>query len=657
MRHHLLALLAALAVAATVVATQAPPAQAATFTADVGVTTSATPNPVLAGNNLTYTFTVDNAGPNRSPDTRVGSWVPAGTVFQSVSASQGTCTAPPVGRRGLVVCKLGNVGHLATNHIATVTLVVKVLALEGNVVDTAQVVTPASTDPDKANNTVTTTTTITPRVVDLTLSMTGAATVAVGGSVTYTLSVANRGPNGALNPQLTDWLPKGATFKSVTPSQGTCSQVTGGGTSRVRCNLDRVRVGTAPATVKIVVQMTKLGKLTNRALVRSKAIDAHGDDNKAAVTTTVTGAGTPLITDTDIGLKIFGEDPFAKAKKPFRYHLSVGNGGPGSATGVSLNTPLPEGTTLVSVSTDSGSCTGPAAGQTGTVRCDFTTIPPGDGADVTVVVNVPQTADPLLLSGALLETPKLHDANPTDSTSSVLTPIQDLTTPSASADLAQADLAITTTPSKGAAATQVDHTIRVDNKGPNAAADVNAVIRFAKGTAPIAQSVTVSKGTFSLDTSGRVLRWHMNSLAKGATALLMVPASITASTLKTNLFNVDAAAMFGQSKPKVVKDAASVATISSATYDPEPANNTTATLVGPRVGSSSVPDIAAHCQNQWGTFGTLLGGSSCADPKGKLLSDIESLSAAAKFNGAFALLSGIEIWTHQIAATSVQNLM
>jgi uncharacterized repeat protein (TIGR01451 family) len=658
MRHHLTALLAALALAAAVFATQAAPAQAATASADVHLTASATPNPVLAGNSLTYTFTVANAGPNRSPDTRVGSWVPAGAVFQQVSASQGTCTAPAVGHRGLVVCQLGNLGHLATNNTATVTLVVQVLALDGNVVDTAQVITPASTDPNKADNIAVTTTTITPRVVDLGLAMSGPSTVTLGSNITYTLSVTNKGPNGALNPQLADWLPKGATFVSASTSQGTCGQVTVGGSSRVRCNLGRVRVGGVPATVTIVVQTTKAGKLANRALVRSKAVDANGDDNKAAVVTTVTGSGTPIFTDTDIGLQIFGQSPFAELQKTFEYHLSVGNGGPAAASGVSLNAQLPDSATLQSFTTDSGTCTGPAVGKTGTLHCTFGSIAASGGANVDLVVNVPQTTEPLLLTGALVQDPKLVDANPTDSTSSVLTKILDKIPPTHSADLAQADLSVTTTPTKGAALpTEVDHSIRVGNAGPDGATNVRTVVRFAKGTGLILGSITVSRGTLSLDSTGRVLTWKINNLPSGTSALLMVPASLTTSTLKANLFNLDVASRFGQSKPKVLKDASSVATVSSDAYDPDLSDNTTGTLVGPQVGSSTLSDLAAHCQDRWGSFGKQLGGADCTDPTGKLLTSMEALSTTGKANSSFALVDDIEIWNQLLASKVVQPIV
>src|SRR5438874_277825 len=51
--------------------------------------------------------------------------------------------------------------------------------------------------------------------------------VAAGAALTYSLAVANAGPDTATNVVATDNLPKGVTFVSATSPQGSCSQSKG----------------------------------------------------------------------------------------------------------------------------------------------------------------------------------------------------------------------------------------------------------------------------------------------------------------------------------------------------------------------------------------------------------------------------------------------
>ena len=64
---------------------------------------------------------------------------------------------------------------------------------------------------------------------DLSIVKSGPATVVAGGSVSYSLVVANNGPSDAANLSVTDTLPAGVTFVSATgdrldvhATSGTC---------------------------------------------------------------------------------------------------------------------------------------------------------------------------------------------------------------------------------------------------------------------------------------------------------------------------------------------------------------------------------------------------------------------------------------------------
>src|SRR5439155_8368955 len=73
--------------------------------ADLSVTKTDSPDPVLAGNNLTYTITVHNNGPDDALDVSVADAVPTGTTFVSATASQGAAGESG----GVVTANLGTI--------------------------------------------------------------------------------------------------------------------------------------------------------------------------------------------------------------------------------------------------------------------------------------------------------------------------------------------------------------------------------------------------------------------------------------------------------------------------------------------------------------------------------------------------------------------
>ena len=73
--------------------------------ADLAVTNVASPDPVTAGSNLTFTQVLTNNGPSAADNVTIVQAVPANTTFSSITAPSGwSCTTPPVGGTGNVVC-------------------------------------------------------------------------------------------------------------------------------------------------------------------------------------------------------------------------------------------------------------------------------------------------------------------------------------------------------------------------------------------------------------------------------------------------------------------------------------------------------------------------------------------------------------------------
>jgi uncharacterized repeat protein (TIGR01451 family) len=110
--------------------------------------------------------------------------------------------------------------------------------------------------------------------------------VAVGATLTYTVAVTNSGPEMATEVTLTDTLPAGVTFVSITTTQGTCS-----GTGTLTCSLGMLGSGEM-ATIAIEVTPTAPGVITNTASVSAATADPVPDNNTAAVTTVVSPPST-----------------------------------------------------------------------------------------------------------------------------------------------------------------------------------------------------------------------------------------------------------------------------------------------------------------------------------------------------------------------------
>jgi uncharacterized repeat protein (TIGR01451 family) len=136
----------------TAVAPVAPP-----LYADIGLTMTGAPDPVLVSNQLTYKLYVTNFGPSNAPAVVLTDSLPANVTFGSASVSQGGYALIPSGVQW-------NIGALSNQGSASATLVVLPL-LTGAITNTATVSispeAPPVTDTNLANNTASVVTTVT----------------------------------------------------------------------------------------------------------------------------------------------------------------------------------------------------------------------------------------------------------------------------------------------------------------------------------------------------------------------------------------------------------------------------------------------------------------------------------------------------------------
>jgi uncharacterized repeat protein (TIGR01451 family) len=125
-----------------------PPAPPA---ADLSISAVDSLDPLVAGNQLIYTFTVANAGPDNATSVVVTGTLPAGVTPVSTSG----CTESPV---VAATCSLGDIAAAGSANFA-ITVSVNAGTLPGNLTSTASLAS-ATADPQSANNMSATTTSV-----------------------------------------------------------------------------------------------------------------------------------------------------------------------------------------------------------------------------------------------------------------------------------------------------------------------------------------------------------------------------------------------------------------------------------------------------------------------------------------------------------------
>ena len=110
---------------------------------DLSIAKSGSPNPVVAGQDLVYTISITNSGPDDATGVTLTDTLPPGVSFVSAASTQGSCGESG----GTVTCDLGIVANGLTS---TVTIVVTPLA--AGTLPNAASVTANETDSNAAND-------------------------------------------------------------------------------------------------------------------------------------------------------------------------------------------------------------------------------------------------------------------------------------------------------------------------------------------------------------------------------------------------------------------------------------------------------------------------------------------------------------------------
>jgi uncharacterized repeat protein (TIGR01451 family) len=211
-------------------------------------------------------------------------------------------------------------------------------------------------------------------------------------NVTYTITVSNNGPNVATDATLTDPLPAGVTFVSLSsPGGWLCNSLTPGSGGTLTCTNPNLPL-TVGAVFTLVVHInpgaTQGSFITNQAQVSTSAFDPNNENDSSAASTLVIGPTS------DLGVTKLASAGTSPADRDVRYTITVTNGGPAAAANVALNDTLPGDMTFVSVFSPAGwSCAShPAVGAGGTVTCTNPSLAVTSGQVFTLTGHIPPGA-------------------------------------------------------------------------------------------------------------------------------------------------------------------------------------------------------------------------------------------------------------------------
>lgn len=497
---------------------------------------------VASGSLLTYVITVRNNAATTATNVIVSdaltSLLPTGGLV-SATASTGSCS--PSSGNGPTTTVNCNIGSLTQNATASVTLVVRpVLAVSGNLTNTATVTSTDQGDIDRTNNSGSVTSAVT-ALVDIRATKTATpstatpGTVPAGAPLTYTVAVINDGPSTAQAVQMTDTLPaNGAFINLVSNGGGTCvppaANAVGGS---VVCNWTSIPTGTQrTVTYRIRPLVSAVGgTVINSVAVTTTTPESNGGNNGATTSTAVTAANLDILVN-----KSDTPDPVALGALT-TYTVTVTNNGPSFGTNVVLTDVFPapgstpsavfsyQGTLTVNTG---GTCTQPTAGATaGTVSCTFPVLESGQTATVTYQMRAESIIGAGLNSGTLSSRASVSVAE-TETQLANNVAIENTTTNRApvATDLQIIKIAGATAVTRGGT---IAYTLTVLNNGPLANNSAQVVDALPAGLTFVSAPSCVAAGnTVSCD---------VGALAVGASRAFTVTATLDTAFVGTTIAN------------------------------------------------------------------------------------------------------------------------
>jgi uncharacterized repeat protein (TIGR01451 family) len=465
---------------------------------DLSITNSS-PKTAVAGKSMTYTLTLANAGPSDA-STKVqvtAPSLPSGMTFASGSPG---CSKQGSG----FICTIDRLKPKVPPTTITITATIKPDAVVGPTSHTASV---RAVESDPTPNNTTTITTEVRRLTDLAITKTGPNKRAAGDTLSYQISVENKGPSDSTKATVTDDLPLGLTFSLPSNCNASANKVT--------CEIFGLQAGKSTTVTFDTLIDSSLNPTTlvNKASVqaRDKDFDPNGDNNtsKPSVETQVT-VEADLLLQSVIATRIpwLGVDPAGtvKAGENLLYTVKVSNSGPSDFRGGYIQDVLPEGLTFVS-SPDGCSLAGLA------VNCPVPGLKKGEEVVRRFVVGIASSVtEPIKNEICAKSSSAGHDLHGENDCTSDTIRVE-----------READLSVTLTDSPDAVlvSTDLTYTLSVKNAGPSNATAVIVDLTLPPG-AHVGDSPDFPPGCYERQADPGVVRCDLGDIVARDTESRMI---------------------------------------------------------------------------------------------------------------------------------------
>lgn len=511
--------------------------------ADVAVTKTASVDSPDVGSSITFTITATNNGPSDATSVNVTDVLPSGYTFVSASAPAGTTYNSTTG--------LWAIGNLVNGADAILNITATVNA-SGNYTNTATV-SASESDPDTGNNTATASPSPVP-VADVAITKTvDENTPDVGSNVVFTVTAANTGPSEATNVKVNDILPNGYTFVSAAAPTGTTYSNTNG----IWTVGNLAKSGSVTLTITATVNPS--GNYINTANATATEKDPDTSNNTASAT-----VAPVKIADVAVAKTVDNSAPNVGSNVTFT--VSATNGGPSTATNVSVNDALPNGYTFVSAT-----ASGTTSYNSTTGMWTVGSLINGANAILSITARVNATGD--YSNTATISASEKDPDNSNNTATATPGPI------------ATADLSITKTASDNnpAAGTSITFTITTTNTGPSNATNVEVTDMLPTGYTFV--SASAPTGTTYNNTTGK---WAVGNLNNGSSSTLTITVTVNASGNHANTAVVTAS----ENDPDDSNNSATANPFPSASADLSVTK--TVNFTSPYVGSTVIFTITAN---------------------------------------------------------------